>query len=112
MTLSTFFRTTLSADPTADIALEEEIKLQRLYLDIAQLRFPDRPKAEVDVPEHLAGVRVPVLLLQPLVNDAINYGVALSHGAVTLRIHAFAEPGRHQPPVSATAWVSPPTHRT
>src|SRR3546814_448514 len=62
MTQSTFFRTTLSADPTADIALEEEIKLQRLYLDIEQVRFPDRLKVEVDVPEHLAGVRVPVLL--------------------------------------------------
>src|SRR3546814_2892604 len=66
MTLSTFFRNTLSADPTADIALEEEIKLQRLYLDIEQVRFPDRLKVEVDVPEHLAGVRVPVLLLPPI----------------------------------------------
>ena len=42
MNLSTFFRATLSADPTADVPLEEEIKLQRLYLDIEQIRFPDR----------------------------------------------------------------------
>ncbi|HLL59422.1 MAG TPA: histidine kinase, partial [Allosphingosinicella sp.] len=39
MNLSTFFRTTLSADPTADVSLEEEIKLQRLYLDIEHIRF-------------------------------------------------------------------------
>src|SRR3546814_14070502 len=40
MTLSTFFRTTLSADPTADTALEAEIKLQRPNLDLEQVRLP------------------------------------------------------------------------
>ena len=53
MNLSTFFRATLSADPTADVPLEEEIKLQRLYLDIEQIRFPDRLAVEIDVPEEL-----------------------------------------------------------
>ena len=53
MNLSTFFRATLSADPTADVPLEEEIKLQRLYLDIEQIRFPDRLSVEVDVPDAL-----------------------------------------------------------
>ena len=51
MNLSTFFRATLSADPTADVPLEEEIKLQRLYLDIEQIRFPDRLAVEIDVPD-------------------------------------------------------------
>ena len=54
MNLSTFFRATLSADPTADVPLEEEIKLQRLYLDIEQIRFPDRLTVEVDVPDGAA----------------------------------------------------------
>src|SRR3546814_16293181 len=108
MTLSTFFRTTLSADPTADIALEEEIKLQRLYLDIEQVRFPDRLKVEVDVPEHLAGVRVPVLLLQPIVENAIKYGVARSRGAVTVRISAYEEAGRLHLKVKDNGEVPPP----
>lgn len=94
MNLSTFFRTTLSADPTADISLEEEIKLQRLYLDIEQVRFPDRLKVEVDVPETLRSARVPVLILQPIVENAIKYGVAKSRGAVTVRISAYEEAGR------------------
>lgn len=94
MNLSTFFRTTLSADPTADISLEEEIKLQRLYLDIEQIRFPDRLRIEVDVPEQLLSVRVPVLILQPIVENAIKYGVARSRGAVTVRISAYEEAGR------------------
>jgi two-component system, LytTR family, sensor kinase len=94
MNLSTFFRTTLSADPTADISLEEEIKLQRLYLDIEQIRFPERLKVEIDVPDHLKSVRVPVLILQPIVENAIKYGVAKSRGAVTVRISAYEEAGR------------------
>ena len=42
MALSTFFRTSLSIDPSADVSLAEEIGLQRLYLDIEKVRFPDR----------------------------------------------------------------------
>ena len=94
MNLSTFFRSTLSADPTADVSLEEEIKLQRLYLDIEQIRFPDRLKVEVDVPEPLLSARVPVLLLQPVVENAVKYGVARSRGAVTVRVSAYEEAGR------------------
>ena len=94
MNLSTFFRTTLSADPTADISLEEEIKLQRLYLDIEQIRFPKRLQVELDIPDNLLSVRVPVLILQPVVENAIKYGVAQSRRAVTVRISAHEEAGR------------------
>jgi LytS/YehU family sensor histidine kinase len=94
MNLSTFFRTTLSADPTADVSLEEEIKLQRLYLDIEQIRFPDRLRVVVDVPPPLLTARVPVLLLQPVIENAVKYGVARSRAAVTIRITAYEEAGR------------------
>ena len=94
MNLSTFFRATLSADPTADVDLEEEIKLQRLYLDIEQIRFPDRLHVEVDVPDELLSARVPVLILQPIVENAVKYGVAKSRKPVTVRISAYEEAGR------------------
>ena len=94
MNLSTFFRATLSADPTADVPLEEEIKLQRLYLDIEQARFPDRLTVEVDVPDALLGARVPILILQPIVENAVKYGVAKSKKPVTVRIQAYEEAGR------------------
>jgi signal transduction histidine kinase len=94
MNLSTFFRATLSADPTADVSLEEEIKLQRLYLDIEQIRFPDRLTVEVEVPEALRSARVPVLILQPVVENAVKYGVARSRKHVTVRISAYEEAGR------------------
>ena len=94
MNLSTFFRATLSADPTADVPLEEEIKLQRLYLDIEQIRFPSRLAVEVDVPDALLNARVPVLILQPAVENAVKYGVAKSKKPVTVRISAYEEAGR------------------
>jgi LytS/YehU family sensor histidine kinase len=94
MNLSTFFRATLSADPTADVSLDEEIRLQRLYLDIEQIRFPDRLHVEIDVPDALLAARVPVLILQPIVENAVKYGVAKSRKPVTVRISAYEEAGR------------------
>jgi two-component system LytT family sensor kinase len=71
LALSTFFRSSLSLDPTADVTLAQEIDLQRLYLDIEKARFPDRLHVEIDVPEALHDARLPALLLQPIVENAI-----------------------------------------
>jgi hypothetical protein len=88
LALSTFFRTSLSLDPSADVTLAEEIDLQRLYLDIEKARFPDRLHVEIDVPEDLQQARLPALLLQPIVENAIKYGVSKSRKAVVIRIAA------------------------
>lgn len=94
MNLSAFFRTTLSADPTADVTLAEEIALQRRYLDVEQVRFPDRLLVEIDVPDRLLACHVPVLILQPIVENGVKYGVARSRGPVTIRIAAHEAGGR------------------
>jgi two-component system LytT family sensor kinase len=108
MNLSTFFRATLSADPTADVPLEEEIKLQRLYLDIEQIRFPERLSVEIDVPDALMSARVPVLILQPVVENAVKYGVAKSRKSVTIRISAYEEAGRLHIKVKDDGEAPPP----
>ena len=90
LALSTFFRTSLSLDPSADVTLAEEIDLQRLYLDIEKARFPDRLHVEIHVPEELEQARLPALLLQPIVENAIKYGVSKSRKAVIIRIEAKA----------------------
>jgi two-component system, LytTR family, sensor kinase len=94
MNLSAFFRKTLSADSTADVSLAEEINLQRLYLEIEQVRFPERLRVEIDVPDELLGRRVPVLILQPIVENSVKYGVARARRPVTVRITAYEEAGR------------------
>ena len=88
LALSTFFRTSLSIDPGADVTLAEEIDLQRLYLDIEKARFPDRLQVEIDVPKAFEQARLPALLLQPIVENAIKYGVSKSRKTVLIRIEA------------------------
>ena len=88
LALSTFFRSSLSLDPSADVSLAEEIDLQRLYLDIEKARFPDRLHVEIEVPKELETARLPALILQPIVENAIKYGVSKSRKAVVIRIEA------------------------
>ena len=88
LALSTFFRSSLSLDSGADVTLAEEIDLQRLYLDIEKARFPDRLHVEIDVPKELEQARLPALLLQPIVENAIKYGVSKSRKAILVRIAA------------------------
>lgn len=93
--LSNFFRQSLTLDATADISLAEEVALQRLYLDIEKVRFPRRLKAEFDIPEDLENARLPGLILQPIVENAIKHAVSPTRDKVELKIAAReAGPGR------------------
>ncbi|WOK35324.1 sensor histidine kinase [Sphingomonas sp. C3-2] len=93
MNLSTFYRTSLSGDPLEDVTLEEEVRLQKLYLDIEAVRFPERLRTRFDIPEDLLSACVPGLLLQPLVENAIKYGVSRASRPVTIAISARSENG-------------------
>jgi two-component system LytT family sensor kinase len=93
MNLATFFRTSLTSDPAADVALSDEIRMQRLYLNIEQIRFPGRLSVVSDVPEELENMLVPGLILQPLVENAIKHGVARSTRPVTVTIRARSNNG-------------------
>ena len=73
--LAHFLRLGLAADPTRTIPLEREIGLQRAYLEIEQLRFPDL-HVEIEVDETVKDALVPSLILQPIVENAVKYGVA------------------------------------
>ena len=88
LALSTFFRTSLSLDPAADVTLAKEIELQRLYLDIETTRFPDRLQVEIDVPDELADAVLPALILQPIVENAIKYGVSATRQKMLISIAA------------------------
>jgi two-component system LytT family sensor kinase len=88
LALSTFFRTSLWLYPSDDVTLAEEIDLQRLYLDIEKARFPDRLQVEIEVASGLDQARLPTLILQPIVENAIKYGVSKSRKTVVIRIEA------------------------
>ena len=86
--LSAFFRSSLTLEPTEDVTLADEIALQQHYLDIEMVRFPKRLRVEVEVAEELQRARLPALLLQPVVENAIKYGVSATREKVVLTISA------------------------
>jgi len=90
--LSDFLRATLSLDALADITLAEELRIQRIYLGIEHARFPDM-NVTVDCPETLADALVPALITQPLVENAVKYGVARSLRPTAIRILAREDEG-------------------
>ena len=93
-TLSAFYRRSLAEDPTGESLLEQEVALQRAYLDIETVRFPDRLKTRISVPEVLEDTIVPGMILQPLVENAVKYAVARTSKPVTVSISAQEDFGR------------------
>lgn len=88
LSLSHFYRSSLMGDPLDDVPLSDEVRLQQLYLDIEAVRFPDRLITRIDIPAELMSVCVPGLILQPLVENAIKYGVSRAARPVTVTISA------------------------
>jgi len=90
LSLSKFLRVSLEKDPRDKIALAEEVETQRQYLSIEEIRFGARLCFQEDVPDALADALVPSLILQPLVENAVKYGVARSTLPVRVTIAAEA----------------------
>ena len=86
--LSSFLRHSLDNDPMKMVTLDQEIKALKLYLDIEKVRFEDRLALELDIEGEASGALIPSLLLQPLVENAIKYGIARAEDGGTLKIAA------------------------
>jgi hypothetical protein len=90
--LAELFRVSFAPERSA-FRIEEELRLVRAYLQIEQLRLGPRLRTSIDVDDAALGVEIPVLSIQPLVENAIRHGVASRHagGFVSLRISALRE---------------------
>ncbi len=86
--LSSFLRYSLDNDPMQKITLRQELAALQLYLDIEKVRFEDRLNLEVDIGDEAQEAMIPSLLLQPLVENAIKYGIARAEEGGHLRIAA------------------------
>jgi two-component sensor histidine kinase len=86
--LSAFLRHSLDHDAVQQVTLDEELTALDLYLDIEAVRFAERLRVENDVAPDCRVARVPGLLLQPLVENAIKHAVARSVAGGTLRLSA------------------------
>jgi two-component system, LytTR family, sensor kinase len=88
MRLSDLLRITLENLGQAEVSLQTELDFLGKYLQIEQTRFMDRLTVRFDVQPETLETRVPCLLLQPLVENAIKYGVAKKAGAGHIDISA------------------------
>ena len=91
--LSDILRRVVEGSANHEVALGEEMEFLQKYLDIQKVRFAERLRLSVNVPEDLFPAQVPSLLLQPIVENSIKHGIAKSaHGGV-IRIGAFRTDG-------------------
>ena len=74
--LSDLLRITLDSTDEQLILLDEEVSFLKTYLDIEKIRFQERLQVELNIQEATRSVLVPSLILQPIVENAIKYGVA------------------------------------
>jgi len=86
--LSTFLRYSLDSDPIGKVTLDQEIAALRLYLDIEQVRFGDRLRFEIEATDEARRGRIPSLLLQPLVENAVKYAIARSETGGKIELSA------------------------
>ena len=93
-TLSDLLRASLASADSHDITLGEELDLVAKYAGVEQARFGERLHVEMNVPADLLDARVPQLLLQPLVENAIRHGIAPREGPGVVRVSGAGRNGR------------------
>jgi sensor histidine kinase YesM len=86
--LSEFLRGTLRRNEQEIVPLSEEIQQLERYLQIEKVRFGHRLDTELRQSEDCAEARLPAMILQPLMENAIKYGLYDTTGAVMIRLEA------------------------
>jgi two-component system, LytTR family, sensor kinase len=87
--LGDFLRMTLDNAGTQEVTLRQEMEFLRCYLEIEHIRFHDRMNVTMEIEPEALDVRVPNLILQPIVENAIKYSVLLqaASGHIQIRAH-------------------------
>ncbi|HLG40315.1 MAG TPA: histidine kinase [Chitinophagaceae bacterium] len=89
--LSDFLRGTLKKEETQWVVLKEEIQYLQLYLDIEKVRFGNRLATNIQTNETADQMKMPALLLQPVVENAIKFGLYDTTGETLINIIAVKE---------------------
>ena len=89
--LGDFLRMTLESSGAQEVTLEEEEKFLRCYLEIQRARFPDRLSLRIEIAPETKKALVPNLILQPIVENAIEHGIMQRVGSGHVEIHSRRE---------------------
>jgi sensor histidine kinase YesM len=74
--------------------LADEVRYARTLLEIAQLRFADRLKVSLEVPNDVLNASVPLFILQPLIENALAHGIGRQARGGCVAVKAWRENGR------------------
>ena len=89
--LSDFLRGNLKKEDQQWVPLSEELQYLELYLDIEKVRFGHRLSTNITCEDQCMGMKMPPMLLQPIVENAIKFGLYDTIDAVTIKIRASLE---------------------
>lgn len=91
--LASFLRGTLKRDDEVWVKVAEEMEYIQLYFDIEKVRFSHRLNIEVQVDEDTLDLSLPGTLLQPIVENAIKFGLYNTSAAITIVMQVKVENG-------------------
>ena len=92
--LSDFLRGILKKEENQWVTLSEELQHLQLYLDIEKVRFGHRLTTSIDADENSGQMRIPAMLLQPVVENAIKFGLYDTTDVINISIAATSENGQ------------------
>jgi len=92
--LSDLLRDLLRHRDTALISLDDELKFIRTYLEISKFRFADRLSFSIDSDRSVKDAKVPLFILQPLVENALTHGIGTRATGGTISVRAHLAGGR------------------
>lgn len=91
--LSDFLRGTLKKEETQWVTLQEELQYLQLYLDIEKVRFGNRLATVIESDEATKQMKLPALLLQPIMENAIKFGLYDTTGETVIRLYTAKDDG-------------------
>jgi two-component system, LytTR family, sensor kinase len=86
--LASFLRYTLVNEPTGQVTVAQEVETLKLYLEIEKMRFEQRLRPHFQIDPAASRARLPSLLLQPLVENAIKYAVTPQEEGADISVDA------------------------
>ena len=92
--LSTFLRVVLDSDNVHTVPLEEELEIERMYVDIMTTRLERSLHLRISVSEDAKDSAVPFMLLQPLLENSIRHGMGSTRTSIDLGIDVSRVNGR------------------
>lgn len=92
--LADYMRAVLTDGGQDMVAVEQEIAQQVRYLEIERMRFPDRLHYSVEIDTAAKGWSIPALIIQPLIENAVKFGVSGTDRPVNINISAHIEGDR------------------